>query len=139
VTQHEEQKVRNGSTAEEHPADDSEEICRTQSEIPDRSFSLYIQSLQKSGKDTKTTETSSEIISHFEVVEKVMEAADNWSGKASSFLDFYHDGIYCQERLEKAEVNVQALTQLLHRQEDVQSSDFDRWRHKVVRTRERVQ
>ncbi|XP_073426946.1 nesprin-2 isoform X5 [Dendrobates tinctorius] len=160
VMQHEEEKVRkvrNGSTAQEHLADDSEEVCETQSDISDLSFSLYIQSLQKSGKDTKTLETASEILSHFEAVEKVMEAADNWSEKAEQLFsdldqqettrepfcldiqDFYHDGISCQERLEKTEANVQALAQLLHHQEYLQSADFDKWRHKVVRTQERIQ
>ncbi|XP_040268686.1 nesprin-2 [Bufo bufo] len=158
VRQYKEKKVSNGTTAEENLGDDSTEyVSKAQSDISAHSPSLYIQSLQKSGEDARTAEMYSEVLSHLEAGEKVIEAADNWSGKAEQFLsdldekentqepsrveiqDFCQDGVSCQEQLEKAEVMVQDLTQLLYGQKDLQRFDLDRWRHNVVRSRERVQ
>ncbi|XP_056402565.1 nesprin-2 isoform X3 [Hyla sarda] len=158
VKQYEEQKeVNGGSITKEDFGVDSTKGASKILDISAHSFILYIQSLQDSGVDPTTVDVYSEILRHLEVVETVVESVDNWSVKAEQLLreldqkkntqelssvdiqDFYDNGVSCQEQLEKAEVNVQALTQLLHSQKDLQHFDFDRWRHSVVRAHERVQ
>ncbi|XP_069805263.1 nesprin-2 isoform X2 [Dendropsophus ebraccatus] len=158
VKQYKEQKeVNNGSVAEEDLGVDSTEgASRPQLDPSALSLSLYIQSLQ-SGEDARTVDMYSEVLSQLEAMEKVVETADNWSGKAEQLLselekkentqepssvdiqNFYDNGVSCQEQLEKAEVNMQALTQLVHSQEDCQCIDVDEWGNNVVRARERVQ
>ncbi|KAM3917975.1 nesprin-2 isoform 2-T2 [Leptodactylus fuscus] len=159
VKQYKEQKaVGNGSPIEEElGVDFTEGASKTESDISAHSLSLYIQSLQRNGEDAKAIEMYSEILSHLEAAEKVIEAADSWSGKAELLLsdldqkentqkplsvdiqDLYDNGISCQEQLEKTEVNLQALTHLLYSHEDLQRFNLDRWRHHIVSTRERVQ
>ncbi|KAG8561188.1 hypothetical protein GDO81_015281 [Engystomops pustulosus] len=153
VKQYKEQKeVSNGSRAEA-----TEGASTTQSDTSSNSLRLFIGSLQKRGKDTRTAEMYSEFLSHLEASEKIIEVAENWAGKAEEQLsgfdqkentqerlsvdmqDLYDNGISCQTQLEKTEVNMQALIHLLYSQEDIPPCDIDRWGHNLVSTRERVQ